>query len=336
LKDVGFVFAPVQLPVKPKLTDEPAVTFAFQVRFFAVTAMPDWVTSAFHAWVSFCPSAKDQARDQPLQAAVPVLVSAPSAWKPPDHWLVILYVSVQAPVGGGRQQEPHTLPAHEIGLALAVQLHSGQLLRGGGERHVLDSARHRPDRDPPLGHLPGQHPVVVRLRALRPENDRLLVGFPASHVFLITCWAACAPSPHRALISPYTCSRSAKLRFTPFSNATSPAQVAASLHACRVASSAAAWRGVGSSLTCTVSFTITERTTCARHHHTFGADHRSREVNRHTPRLHRPDTPADHTATTPRRCVVGAFRSDAALHAALLRMRFLPGVNAWGSSQESC
>ncbi|WP_392973708.1 hypothetical protein [Streptomyces sp. LN245] len=56
------------------------------------------------------------------------------------------------------------------------------------------------------------------------------------------------------------CSRSAKFRFTSFSNATLLAQVAASLQARRVASNAAACPGVGSSFTCTVSFTITQRT----------------------------------------------------------------------------
>jgi hypothetical protein len=43
LNAVGFVFAPDQLPVKPKLTDEPAATLPFQLRFFAVTAAADWV-----------------------------------------------------------------------------------------------------------------------------------------------------------------------------------------------------------------------------------------------------------------------------------------------------
>lgn len=49
LNAVGFPFVPDQLPVNPKLTDEPAVTFAFQFTFFAVTAAPDWVYSAFQS-----------------------------------------------------------------------------------------------------------------------------------------------------------------------------------------------------------------------------------------------------------------------------------------------
>ena len=60
LNAAGFVFAPVQLPVKPKLTDEPAATFAFQVTFFAVTVAPDCVGSAFQACVTFWPSGNDQ------------------------------------------------------------------------------------------------------------------------------------------------------------------------------------------------------------------------------------------------------------------------------------
>lgn len=43
LNAAGFVFDPDQLPVKPKLTDEPAATLAFQLTFFAVTAEPDCV-----------------------------------------------------------------------------------------------------------------------------------------------------------------------------------------------------------------------------------------------------------------------------------------------------
>src|SRR3546814_17304879 len=62
LNDAGFAFAPDQLPVKPKLTDEPAATLACQPTFFAVTAAPDWVWSAFHACVICWPSVKEIGR----------------------------------------------------------------------------------------------------------------------------------------------------------------------------------------------------------------------------------------------------------------------------------
>ncbi len=43
LNAAGLPLVPDEVPVKPKLTDEPAVTFAFQFTFFAVTVAPDWV-----------------------------------------------------------------------------------------------------------------------------------------------------------------------------------------------------------------------------------------------------------------------------------------------------
>ena len=67
-------------------------------------------------------------------------------------------------------------------------------------------------------------------------------------VFLITCWTACAPSPHLDFTSPYVRCRNSKLRFTSLSNATRLHQVAASLQARGVASSAAACKGVGTHL----------------------------------------------------------------------------------------
>ncbi len=48
-KDVGAAFVPDQLPVKPKLTDAPGATSAFQPVFLAVTVVPDWVCSAFQS-----------------------------------------------------------------------------------------------------------------------------------------------------------------------------------------------------------------------------------------------------------------------------------------------
>lgn len=66
--------------------------------------------SAFQTWETFWPSAKVQPSDQPVQALDPELVSCTSAWKPPDHWLVTLYVTVQAPVGVGVGSVPPPPP----------------------------------------------------------------------------------------------------------------------------------------------------------------------------------------------------------------------------------
>lgn len=100
-KDVGSASAPVQEPVKPKPTDEPDATVPFRLTFLTVTDVPDWVQSAFQSRVIFWPSAKGQVRDHADQAVEPVFVSWTSAWKPPGHWLVILYLTVQAPDAGG-------------------------------------------------------------------------------------------------------------------------------------------------------------------------------------------------------------------------------------------
>ncbi|CAM5276480.1 hypothetical protein SPURM210S_04048 [Streptomyces purpurascens] len=115
MNTVGFVFVPDRFAVKPKLTDDPAATFAFQPTFFAVTVEPDCAASAFQAWVSFCPSVKGQLSDQPFHVPVPVLVSWTSAWKPSDHWLVTLYVTLQAPVGVGSGPGPGSVvPPSEL------------------------------------------------------------------------------------------------------------------------------------------------------------------------------------------------------------------------------
>jgi hypothetical protein len=76
----------------------------------------------------------------------------------------------------GGVQEPHAVAFQQVGLALAVQGQGGQLLRTGGEGHVLDPSAGGPDRHRALGYLPGQHAVVVGLGALRAEDDRLPGG----------------------------------------------------------------------------------------------------------------------------------------------------------------
>lgn len=76
----------------------------------------------------------------------------------------------------GRDQEPGSVPAQQVGLTVTVRGQHGQLLGLSGERHPLESAGRGPDRHRALLVLPGQHPVVVRLRRLRPEDDRLARG----------------------------------------------------------------------------------------------------------------------------------------------------------------
>src|SRR4051812_14543143 len=46
------------------------------------------------------PLAKDHFRVQPLMALVPPLVMVTAAWKPPCHWPVTEYATVQPPGGG--------------------------------------------------------------------------------------------------------------------------------------------------------------------------------------------------------------------------------------------
>src|ERR1051325_9792545 len=60
----------------------------------AVAAAPDWVTVAFHAWVTVWPLGKDQVRRQPLTGS-PRLVMSTLAPKPPPHWLLIVYLTEQ-------------------------------------------------------------------------------------------------------------------------------------------------------------------------------------------------------------------------------------------------
>lgn len=52
-----------------------------------MTRVPLWLTLAFHACVTVCPAAYDQASVQPVTGS-PRLVIVTSAPNPPGHWLV--------------------------------------------------------------------------------------------------------------------------------------------------------------------------------------------------------------------------------------------------------
>ncbi|GAA3293227.1 hypothetical protein GCM10020218_069800 [Dactylosporangium vinaceum] len=58
----------------------------------AVAAAPDWVTVAFHAWVTVWPPGNVHVNRQPFTGS-PRLVTSTFAPKPPGHWLVIVYVA---------------------------------------------------------------------------------------------------------------------------------------------------------------------------------------------------------------------------------------------------
>src|SRR5690348_12368832 len=64
--DAGTGLLPVHPPLKPNATDAPVPMPPLYDTFVAVTAPPDWVTVAFHAWVTVCPAAKFHVNRQPL------------------------------------------------------------------------------------------------------------------------------------------------------------------------------------------------------------------------------------------------------------------------------
>ena len=117
----------------------------------------------------------------------------------------------------GGVQEPHAVPLHQVGLALAVRGQLGQLLRRAGERHALepasvvqiDTVRARDCQDSIRSSYgcaaSGRNAIGFSaarrsLRAGPAEVSGPRFAFSvvyASQVFLMTCWAACAPSPHR-------------------------------------------------------------------------------------------------------------------------------------------
>ena len=56
----------------------------------AVTAAPDWVTVALHAWLTVCPAPNDHRSVHPLIGS-PRLVTATEAPKPPCHCELTVY-----------------------------------------------------------------------------------------------------------------------------------------------------------------------------------------------------------------------------------------------------
>jgi hypothetical protein len=98
VNEVGLLFVPFQLAMKPKLLDPAGAIVPFQLRLVAVTVAPDVAWVALQIWLICCPLANVQTTFHPLIAAVPVLVMDTSPWKPPDHELVIVYVTRQVPV----------------------------------------------------------------------------------------------------------------------------------------------------------------------------------------------------------------------------------------------
>jgi hypothetical protein len=71
-------------PLNPKATEAPLVIVALYDTSAAVTADPDWVTVAFHAWVTDCPAVKLQVNRHPLTVS-PRLVTVTLAPNPPGH-----------------------------------------------------------------------------------------------------------------------------------------------------------------------------------------------------------------------------------------------------------
>ena len=75
--------------MNPKLVLAPAAIVLFHPAGRTVTVPASDVRVAFHAWVTACPSVYLQVTVQPVTAVGPA-VTTTSAWKPPDHWFVIL------------------------------------------------------------------------------------------------------------------------------------------------------------------------------------------------------------------------------------------------------
>ncbi|MFF0309536.1 hypothetical protein ACFYSC_19090 [Streptosporangium sp. NPDC004379] len=74
-------------------------------------------------------------------------------------------------VAGGRQQ-PQAVAVDEVGFASAVGDQRAGLFVGAAERHALHPAAGGPDAHGALFGLPGQAPVVERLRRVGAEGDR--------------------------------------------------------------------------------------------------------------------------------------------------------------------
>jgi hypothetical protein len=100
VKAVGLPLVPAHEPRKPNETDPPGAMTLFQSKLRTVTAVPDWVWVAFQICVICCPPGKAKPSVHGLIGADPVFLIWTVAWKPPDHWLLIVYVTAQVPTGG--------------------------------------------------------------------------------------------------------------------------------------------------------------------------------------------------------------------------------------------
>jgi len=85
VKPPGTLLVVPDVPWNPKDTVPFVATELFQETLDAVTVDPLWVTVAFHAEVTACPSANDHDIVQPFSGS-PTLVSATFATNPPGHW----------------------------------------------------------------------------------------------------------------------------------------------------------------------------------------------------------------------------------------------------------
>ncbi len=96
VKLVGTGLLVVQEPLKPGRTDAFAATLPFQDRFLTVTFWPDCENAPFHSCVMVWPLAGKANFRLQLDHAEPlvfwIVMFAP---KPPDHWLVTVYVTWQ-------------------------------------------------------------------------------------------------------------------------------------------------------------------------------------------------------------------------------------------------
>jgi hypothetical protein len=81
---VGAVFEPVQEALNPNDADAPVPRPAFQLALAAETWVPDWVTVAFHPWLTRCPAGNVQVRFQPLMGS-PRFVTATLPVNPSPH-----------------------------------------------------------------------------------------------------------------------------------------------------------------------------------------------------------------------------------------------------------
>jgi len=94
---------PFQVPVKPNVVVPFAATAPLYGMFVTVTAEPDVATVPLHSWVIVWPLANVQPTVHRDIGAFPAF-TVTDAWNPPGepgHWLVTVYVAVQAPPAGG-------------------------------------------------------------------------------------------------------------------------------------------------------------------------------------------------------------------------------------------